>query len=183
MQEIDKFVVKVNIIPNTLEKYMAFTINKNLIFIDSMQFMNSGLDVLVKNLTDNDFKYLSQLFNGEQLNLVKQKRVYPCEYMNSLKKNSENRFPDRCEIYSSLKDKCISENDRCTSEKDERIKEEDYLHFANVWNEFEMKSLGDYHDLCLKTDVLLLTVVLEKFINLPLNNYGLDPCHYFSIPG
>ena len=45
--------------------------------------MNSSLDALVKNLTDNDFKYLSQEFNGDQLNLVKQKGVYPCEYINS----------------------------------------------------------------------------------------------------
>ena len=49
-QEIGKFDVKANVIPNGLEKYMAFTINKNLIFIDSMQFMNSSLDTLVKDL-------------------------------------------------------------------------------------------------------------------------------------
>ena len=76
MQETDKFDVKVNAIPNGLEKYMAFTINKNLVIIDSMQFMNSSLDALVKNLTDKDFKHLSEEFNGEQLNLVKQKGLY-----------------------------------------------------------------------------------------------------------
>ena len=52
---------------------MAFTINKNLIFIDGMQFMNSTLDILVKNLSNNDFKYLSQEFSGDLLKLVKQK--------------------------------------------------------------------------------------------------------------
>ena len=46
-------------------------------FIDSMQFMNSSLDALVKNLTDNDFKFLSQELSGNLLELVKQKRVYP----------------------------------------------------------------------------------------------------------
>ena len=65
--EIAKFDVKVNIIPNRLEKYMAFTINSNLVFIDSMQSMNSSLDALVKNLSDNDFKYLSQEFSGDLL--------------------------------------------------------------------------------------------------------------------
>ena len=50
MQEIGKFYVKICVIPNGLEKYMAFTINKNLFFIDGMQFMNSKLDALVKNL-------------------------------------------------------------------------------------------------------------------------------------
>ena len=58
MQEIRKFDVKISVIPNGLEKYMAFTMNKNLTFIGSMQFMNSRLDTLVKNLSDNDFKYL-----------------------------------------------------------------------------------------------------------------------------
>ena len=65
MQEIGKFDVKIIVIPNGLEKYIAFAINNNLVFIDSMQFMNSSLDTLVKNLSDNDFKYLSQEFNDE----------------------------------------------------------------------------------------------------------------------
>ena len=46
-----------------------------------------------------------------------------------------------------------------------------------------MNTMGDYHDLYLKTDVLLLADVLEKFINTCLDYYGLDPCHYFSSPG
>ena len=76
IEEISKFNVKVNVIPNGLEKCMAFTINGNLVFIDSMQFMNSSLDSLVKNLSDNDFKYLSEEFSGEFLKLIKQKGVY-----------------------------------------------------------------------------------------------------------
>ena len=48
--ELDKFDVKIKVIPNGLEKYMAFFLNKNLVFIDSMQFMNSSLEKLVKNL-------------------------------------------------------------------------------------------------------------------------------------
>ena len=55
MQDICKFELKISVIPNELEKYMAFTINKNLVFIDSMQFMSSSLDILLKNLSDNDF--------------------------------------------------------------------------------------------------------------------------------
>ena len=60
MQEIGKFDVKINVIQNRLEKYMTFTINKNLVFIDSMEFMNCSLDSLVKNLSGNDFKYSSE---------------------------------------------------------------------------------------------------------------------------
>ena len=59
-KKLSKFNVKISVIPNGLEKYMAFTLNKNLVFIDSMLFMNFSLDNLVKNLSDNDFKHLSE---------------------------------------------------------------------------------------------------------------------------
>ena len=98
IKEISKFDVKVSVIPTGLEKYMAFTINTNLVFIDSMQFMNSSLDSLVKNLSDNDFKYLSEEFRGKFLNLVKQKE-YQYEYMDSFKKFFENKLPDRCKFF------------------------------------------------------------------------------------
>ena len=65
MQEISRFDVDVSAIPNGLEKYMVFTINKYLVFIDSMQVMSSSLDGLAKKLTDNNFKYLSQEFSGD----------------------------------------------------------------------------------------------------------------------
>ena len=118
---------------------MAFTINRNLVFIDSMKFMNSSLDLLVKNLSNNDFKRLSEEFRGDLLKLVKQKGVYPYYYMESFKTFSEDKLPDKCK-----------------------------------------SSMGDYHDYCLKTDVFLLANPFEKFINMYLNYYELDPCHYFS---
>ena len=166
---MNTFDVKLNVIPNGVEKCMAFTINSNLAFINSMQFMNSSLNKLVKNLADNDFKYLSQEFRGDLLQLVKQKGVYPKEYMDSFETFSEDKLPDRCEFYSFLKDKNISEKK--------------YLTSINVWNTFKMNTMGDYHDLYLKTDVLLLADVFEKFINTCLEYYGLDPCQYFSSPG
>ena len=79
--------------------------------------MNYSLELLLKNLTDKDFKYFSQEFNGEQLNLVKQKGLYPYEYMDGFEKFFEDKLPDRCEFYSSLKDGCISEENECISEK------------------------------------------------------------------
>ena len=83
IKEISKFDVKVSVIPNGLDKYMAFTINRNLVFIESMQFLNSSLDSLVTNLSDNDFGSLYEEFSGEFLRLVKEKGVYPYEYMGS----------------------------------------------------------------------------------------------------
>ena len=88
---------------------MAFTINRSIVFIDSMQFMKSSLDSLVKNLMDEDFKYLSEEYSGELLKLVKEKGVHSYECMDSFKRFDENKLPDKCEFFSSLKDKCISE--------------------------------------------------------------------------
>ena len=94
MNVINEFDINVSVIPNGLEKYMT-KINKNLVFINSKQFMNSSLEKLAKNLLDNDFKYLSEKFNPEPIKLVKQKGVYPSEYMDSLKRFSENKLPDK----------------------------------------------------------------------------------------
>ena len=68
-----------------------------------MQFMNSSLDSLVRNLSEMDFKYLSQKFSGDLLKLVKQKKVPPYEYMDSFKTFSEDKLPDMCKLFSSLK--------------------------------------------------------------------------------
>ena len=73
MRELGKFNVKVNVIPNTLETYMSFTINNKLSFIDIIQFLSSSFNSLVKNLNKDNFKYLSQEFDNNVLNLVKKK--------------------------------------------------------------------------------------------------------------
>ena len=168
IKEINNFDVVVDVTPNGLEKYMAFIVNRNIAFIDSMQFMDSSLDSLVKNLVDKDFVYLTTEFEGEYLKVVKKKGIYPYEYMNSFRKFDETNLPSKDKFFSSLKDESISK--------------EDYERAENVWNIFDIKNFGEYHDLYLKTDVLLLCDVLDKFINTCLNYYGLDPCHYFSSP-
>ena len=146
---------------------MSFTLNKNIAFIDSMSFMNNLLDKLVKNL--NDFRYLNKVFKDEQLELVKKKGIYPYGYMNSFKRFKEDKLPEKDCFFNSLKDCCISD--------------EEYSRAIDVWKAFNIKNLGEYHDLYLKTDVLLLCDVFEKFIDVCLKNYGLVPCHYFSSPG
>ena len=159
---------------------MTFILNKNLVFIDSVQFMNSSLEKLVENLSDNDFKYLIKEFCSKNLELLKQKSAYPHEYMDSFKKFGEKNLPDRECFYSSVKDGTTGDN----GEKlDGHISDEDYLTCNKIWNEFNMKNMGDYHDHYLKKDVLLLADVFEKFIDTCLKFYGLDLCHYFSSPG
>ena len=138
---------------------MAFIINKNLIFIDNMKFMNYSLEKLVKNLSDNDLKYLTQEFGSENLMLLKQKDAYPYKYMNSFEIFSEEKLLDKKCFYKSLKDETASDN----GEKfNGHITDEEHLACIKIWNEFDMKNMGDYHDHYLKTNVLLLADVFEK---------------------
>ena len=112
---------------------------------------------------------MSEEFNPKQITLVKQKGVYSYEYMDSFERFSEDKLPDKKHFYKSLKNKHISEKD--------------YLHAAKILNNFEVKNMSAYHDLCLNTDVLLLADVFEKFINRLLEFYKLDPSYYFNSPG
>ena len=111
LKELSKLNCKISVIPNGLEKYMSFTLNNNTVFIDSMLFMNSSLDKLAKNLSNEDFKYLSEEFSGEKLELVKQKGIYPYEYFSSFKKFKETSLPDIEKFFSSLKDCGISKKE------------------------------------------------------------------------
>ena len=99
----NKFDAKISVIPNGLEKYMAFVLGRNLVFIVSMQFMNSSLEKLVKNLLDEDFKYLVEEFGSENLEILKQKGAHPYEYMNSSERFNEEKLPARKYFFSSTK--------------------------------------------------------------------------------
>ena len=132
MQELGIFNLKVNVIPNGLEKYMSFSINNKVIFIDSFQFLSSSWDSLVKNLDKDDFKYLSQEFKNNALDQVKRKGFYRYEYMSDFEKFKEE-LPSKVKFYSLLTDKKISGKES-----------EDVI---NIWNKFEMKTMKDYHDL------------------------------------
>ena len=89
-------------------------------------------------------------------------------------------MPDKKCFYSSLKD---GTTDNTGEKLDGLISDEDYLMCSKIWNEFNMKNMGDCYDHYLKKDVLLLADVFEKFIDMCLKFYKLDPCHYFSSPG
>ena len=83
-------------------------------------------------------------------------------------------------FFSSTKKGKISDDGK---KSDGHISLKDYLMCEKIWDEFDIKDMGDYHDHYLKKDVLLLADVFEKFTETCLKFYGLDPCHYFSFPG
>ena len=176
----------IDCIPNNEEKYISFTkntvvgsytdkkgkdkpIKHKIRFIDSFKFMSDSLESLVNNLPDDGFNILEKNYKGEKLSLVKRKGFYPYEYMNSLKRFKENKIPPKEAFYSRL--------------TGEGISDEDYEHVKKVWKVFGMKTLQDYHDLYNVTDVLLLADVFENFRNVCMENYKLDPAHYFTAPG
>ena len=137
------------------------------------------IEKLVKNLCDNDFKYLTEEFGSKHLELLKQKGDYPHECM-SFKTFSEEKLPDIECFYSCVKDGTTGDNSK---KLDGHIRDEDYLTCNKIWNEFNMKNMSDYHNHYLKKDVLILADVFEKFISTCLRFYKLEPYHYFSSPG
>ena len=165
-----KSIIKVGVIASNFEKYIGFRLGNHLTFIDSFSFMSQSLDRLSSNLGDNEFIYSREAFpNDEQFRLMKKKGVYPYDYMDSFERFSEKSLPRIEDFYSILNDTNISESE--------------YSHAKRVWSTFQIKDLGEYHDLYLRTDVLLLADVFESFRSTCLSHYRLDPCHYFSAPG
>ena len=163
--------MNINIIPNNMEKYLSIMLGKHLTFIDSFQFMSSSLDKLVSNLPKESFKYTSKRFGGwegEKLDLMTRKGVYPYDYMDSFDKFNE-QLPTKEDFFSIL--------------NNEHITDEDYNHALKVWKTFSLKNMGEYHDLYLTSDILLLADVFENFRKTCLEYYKLDPCHYFTSPG
>ena len=161
--------MNINAIPNNMEKYMAFMLGNHLTFIDSFQFMSSSLDKLVSNLPVEALKYTSEKFQKEKFNLMTRKGIYPYDYMDSFDKFNKTELPTKEEFYSQL--------------SDEHISDEDYTHAKKVWNTFKLQTMGEYHNLYLKSDILLLADVFENFRKTCLQYYKLDPCHYFTSPG
>ena len=161
--------MNINAIPNNMEKYMAFMLGRHLTFIDSFQFMSSGLSKLVSNLPKEAFKYTSKQFKDKKFDLITRKGVYPYDFMDSFEKFNKTKLPNKEDFYS------IS--------NDEHISDDDYKHAQNVWEAFDLDNIGEYHDLYLFSDVLLLSDVFENFRKTCIEYYKLDPCHYFTSPG
>lgn len=170
-----------DLLPLTKEKYISFTktvdvgFKRSIMFkfIDSLRFMNSSLDKLSSYLSKDDLKILKKEFNDlsdYQFDLLRRKGVFPYEYIDRKEKLDETKLPDIDDFFSTLMGSNISI--------------EDYHHAENVWNSFdEIKTLGDYSDYYLKVDVLLLAEIFENFRDNCLETYGLDPSHYFTVPG
>ncbi|XP_076632284.1 uncharacterized protein LOC143347188 [Colletes latitarsis] len=141
-------------------------------FIDSLNFLNSSLDNLSSYLEKDHLTILRnefRNFSDDKFDLLTRKGVFPYDYVSSYEKLSEKHLPSREQFKDRLNDTDVSEDD--------------YDHALKVWKAFNVSSLGMYSDLYLKTDVLLLVDVFENFRNNCIQNYKLDPAHYYTLPG
>ena len=186
IKQLAKVAGDLTSIPTTEEKYITFSkfiavdqyYSKKrekvlfkkfeIRFIDSFKFLQTSLSNLVSNLQPSDFSNLQKNVKNNH-SLLTRKGVYPYDYVTSIDKLKETKLPPKEAFYSKL--------------YDEEISDEDYQHALNVWNTFNCQNLQDYHDLYLKSDVLLLADVFENFRKKCLKYYKLDPCHYYTAPG
>ncbi|XP_060876104.1 uncharacterized protein LOC132949299 [Metopolophium dirhodum] len=166
----------INVIPNSEEKYISFSkyINSTFTvrFIDTFRFMASSLSSLAENLVTpehENFRETAKHFVTGDMSLVTRKGVYPYEYTDSWERLEDRRLPRKRDFFSTLTE---------TS-----IKESDFEHAKEVWDHFDCETLGDYSDLYLKIDVLLLADVFENFRDVCMRAYNLDHAHYYTAPG
>lgn len=198
---------EISVIPLNREKFISFSMKHRVMkltkkgkeiqrwmemrFIDSLAFLSSSLETLAKNLDVKDFKHCMRFLREQTpyaetiherfslFNLINQKGVYPYEYMDNWDKFEETQLPHKHKFISKLQHE--TNNFYSLSDKQKSELERDYLHAKLVFDKFKCKNIGDYHDLYLDMDVHLLADIFEKFREISLNKFGLDPCHYYTI--
>ena len=182
-------------IPNTDQKYISFSkiikvdeyekdgemkpVLFEIRFLDTIAFMATSIESLTDNLRKdcktieekrNVFKNTSKHFtNDNEFDLMIQKGVYPYDYIDSFDKLNETKLPERREFYSIL--------NKIACDK------KDYQRAQNVWKVFECKTMMDYHNLYLITDVLLLADIWDNFREVCYKVYKLDCEYYYTAPG
>ena len=187
IRELAKYTEDMGVIAKSVEDYISFSIKVEvdkyidkegnekykeieLRFIDSFKFMSSSLDSLVNNLAKGDHIFWGfEEYSDKQRELLIRKGIYPYEYMSSWDKFNEDRLPSKDKFYSNLNMSGVNDKE--------------YEHARNVWKEFGIKNMGEYHDLYLNTDVILLANVFESFRSVCMKNYGLDTAHFYTAPG
>ncbi|XP_077272782.1 uncharacterized protein LOC143903198 [Temnothorax americanus] len=178
------FEGEVELLPLTKETYISFskTVKETqtdgtwdryvkLRFVDSYKFLAASIETLASYLSKDKLRITRSEYadlSTEDLDLLTRKGVFPYVYVDSLDKLRETDLPPREVFYSSLTDETASESD--------------YEHATRVWRRFRVRDLGEYSDLYLKTDVLLLADIFENFRDTCMASYGLDPTYYYTLP-
>ena len=167
-----EFAENIEVIASNTQRFIMIKVNQ-LCFLDSYQFLPASLETLVNDLrgsgTDK-FVYMKQHFDDDDiLDLLLRKGVYCYDYMDGANRFEETALPPKAAFYNKLTQSHISDAD--------------YAHAQLVWKKMDIKTMQEYHDLYLLTDVLLLADCFESFRALSMENYDLDPLHYLTNPG
>ncbi|XP_035232762.1 uncharacterized protein LOC118204561 [Stegodyphus dumicola] len=162
-----------NVIAENTEKYISFSKKVkgrfSVRFLDSFRFMASSIEKLSGNLTPEQFVHINSSFSKSQAALLLRKGVFPYDYISDINKLEETCLPAKEAFYSHLNEESISGTE--------------YEHAKNVWNEFNIQTLGEYSDLYVEIDFLLLTDIFENFREVCMETYHLDPAWYYTSPG
>ncbi|XP_050507853.1 uncharacterized protein LOC126885339 [Diabrotica virgifera virgifera] len=167
----------ISLLPVNKEKYISFTLNDAVTnikfrFIDSLRFLGASLDELVSTLNKNDFKICKREFSrlsDDEFKLITKKGVFCYDFIDSWEKLNITDLPPIEAFYNKL--------------NDTNLTDEKYAHAKIVWDTFNIENLGQYSDLYLKTDIVLLADVFETFRKKCFITYGLDPAWYYTMPG
>lgn len=178
----------ISILPHNDQQYISFTktvkasekknhrLNngRTLIrfkFIDSFKFLDASLDTLARDLPSNEKKNLHQEFNNindSNMRLLERKGIFPYDFLDSWEKLHCTELPAREGFYSRL--------------SESHITDEEYQHACRVWNDFAITNLGEYMELYLKTDILLLADIFESFRATLSGLFDLDPANFVTLP-
>ena len=156
---------------NKCESNLCFVnaMNETLTFecVDCKKEYKKDLNKKLIERFSNVYEFCN--YDMNKFMILLRKGVYPYEYMDEWDKFNEKELPSKGSFYSNLTMEDISDTD--------------YAHANNVFKKFDIKNLGEYHDLYVRSDTLLLADVFENFRNACMKNYELDPAHFVSLPG
>ncbi|KAB0790197.1 hypothetical protein PPYR_15471, partial [Photinus pyralis] len=175
----------IDVIAGNKEKYISFSkhivvdqiveneVPKNLIwrirFVDSFRFLASSLNVLAKNLSDSECTEITKFFgSGREFELIRQKGVFPYSFVDSYDKLNLTTIPNKSDFFDVLHEQDITD--------------EEYRRAQEVWNLFNCQTLGEYSDIYLKSDVLLLADIFENYRGVCLREYEIDAAQYLTGP-
>ena len=174
--------LKLNVLAKNFSNIISFKV-ENLVFKDSLCFLNASLNKLAENLflkdgtTSSKFPSLCQYFSktyhknmtSELFDKVAQKQWFPYSMIESYEV-LENSLPiDQKWFVNELTDEVISD--------------QEYMELQELWKNFSLKTVGQFYDFYLVIDVLLLSDIFTNFRLFSLQNYGIEPCTTYGVPG
>jgi hypothetical protein len=161
---------KLKLLAKNSEYYISFQFGcLRCLLIDSYRFLQASLDAATKSMLDEDFKITRKCYpNEEDFRLLRKKGSVPYSFYTSHESFKETSLTKEM-FYDQLKDELLEENV--------------YIQAREIWHHFKIQDHGAFIDLYLQSDVLLLADCFERFREVNMSHFKIDPCHCCSVPG